>query len=122
MGKEFFIPLNVPSSKNSKIWTGKFLVWSKAAQKYRRETSTVWKALRNEFIKEFILKEQPVKISFKFIRGTRHKFDYTGPLETIQDIMKEFKWIEDDNSDILFPVLEQYEYDKKNSGVIIKIL
>jgi hypothetical protein len=120
--KEFFIPLNCPSSKNSKQWTGNALIWGKAAQKYRRETTLIWKALRSSFIKEFESKEKPVRISFTFIRGTHHKFDYSGPLETIQDLMVQFGWIEDDNADIILPVLEVYQYDKKNPGTIIKVL
>ena len=31
-------------------------------------------------------------------------------------------WIEDDNADNLIPVFDKYKYDKKNPGVIIKIL
>ena len=42
MGKLYFIPYNTPSSKNNKQWTGKFLVWSKLAQKYRKDTKQYW--------------------------------------------------------------------------------
>jgi hypothetical protein len=43
MSDRIFIPNNVPSSKNSKQWTGKFLVWSKTAQKYVKDTEFYWK-------------------------------------------------------------------------------
>ena len=124
--KEFFIPGNVPSSKNSKVWTGKFMVWSKAAQKYRRNTKKDWLIHKIEFRKEVIKavsgNKYPLKVSFKFIRGSKHKFDYVNPAQTILDIMVDSGWISDDNADMILPVFEPYEYNKENPGVIIKIL
>jgi hypothetical protein len=38
MMNSIFIAGNCPSSKNSKVWTGKYLVWSKAARKYVEDT------------------------------------------------------------------------------------
>jgi hypothetical protein len=118
---EIFIRGNVPSSKNSKVWTGKFLVWSKTAQRYRKETYEQWEDYRNQFLIVFSDKTLPVAISFKFIRDSRHKFDYVNPLQTILDLMVEHGWIEDDNADVILPVFIQYEYNKENPGVWIKI-
>lgn len=115
-----FIESNVPSSKNSKVWTGKFLVWSKAAQNYRKATKQQWIENKELFISQIY--EYPIKVSFKFVRGTKHKFDYINPLETLFDLMVEYKWIEDDNADIIIPVFEKYEYDKDKPGVYITIL
>lgn len=124
---EIFIPGNVPSSKNSKIWTGKHLIWSKAASKYVKDTEKYWISNCNTF--RFNASgaidreaEYPIKISFKFIRGSRHVFDYVNPLQTILDLMVKYGWIPDDNADIIIPVFEQYGYNKENPGVIIKIL
>ena len=30
-------------------------------------------------------------------------------------------WIEDDNANFIIPVIEDFEYDKNNPGVLIKI-
>jgi hypothetical protein len=119
---EIFIKGNVPSSKNTKQWTGKFLVWSKNAQKYVRQTEDYW--IENREIWRDMLgdKEFPIKVSFKFVRKSKHKFDYVNPLQTILDLMVKYKWLEDDNADIIKPVFEDYEYDKDNPGVYIKIL
>ena len=70
-------------------------------------------------MKEF---KKPYHISFKFIRKSRHKFDYVNPLQTVQDEMVKHGWIEDDNADELLPILEKYEYNKENPGVWIEIL
>jgi hypothetical protein len=126
MSKEFFIPNSVPSSKNSKVWTGKFLVWSKAACRYRKDTQKHWLINKIEFRKEVIkavsANQWPIRVSFKFIRGSKHKFDYVNPLQTVLDIMVEQGWISDDNADVIIPVFEPYEYNKKSPGVVIKIL
>lgn len=123
---EIFIPINVPSSKNSKVWTGKHLVWSKSAQDYKKNTKLFWIKYCNKF--RFIASGSiardpvyPIKVSFKFIRGTKHKFDYINPLQTILDLMVEFGWIPDDNADIILPIFEFYEYNKENPGVYIKV-
>lgn len=129
--KEFFIPGSVPSSKNSKQVTfrnGKPLVlWSKAAQEYKKKSKPFWVKYCNEF--RFAASGSmdrepiyPIKVSFKFIRGSKHKFDYINPLQTICDLMVEFGWIPDDNADIILPIFEEYSYSKENPGVIIKII
>ena len=61
-------------------------------------------------------------ISFTFVRGTRHKFDYINPAQTVQDDMVKAGWIEDDNAEFILPVFIQYTYDKQNPGVWIEIL
>ena len=64
----------------------------------------------------------PVKVSFTFIRGSKHKFDYINPAQTTQDDMVTYDWIEDDNMENIIPVFEPYSYDKVNPGVEIKII
>jgi len=117
-----FIKGNVPSSKNSKVWTGKFLVWSKTAQKYRKESKQQWMDGRDEFKKACEGLDKPYIISFTFIRGSKHKFDYVNPLQTVLDIMVEMEWLDDDNADEVLPVFEMYLYDKENPGVSIEVL
>lgn len=117
---EIFIAGNVPSSKNSKVWTGRFLVWSKTAQRYKKDTKKQWEDGKDVFIGE--IHEYPIRVSFEFIRGSKHKFDYVNPLQTILDLMVENGWLEDDNADVILPVFIQYSYDKTNPGVKINIL
>lgn len=117
---EIFITGNTPSSKNSKVWTGKFLVWSKTAQRYKKETKQQWENGRDVFKKD--IHEYPIKVTFEFIRGSKHKFDYVNPLQTVLDLMVEYQWIEDDNADIIIPIFKKYSYNKEKPGVWITIL
>lgn len=119
---KWFIPTNVPSSKNGRRWTGKYFISSKTVMNYRKSTKDAYEKHAQSFRNEFEKYEKPVKVGFTFIRGSRHKFDYINPAQTVQDDMVKHGWIEDDNADILLPVFEKYTYDKKNSGVIIEIL
>ena len=96
---KWFIPGNVPSSKNGKRWTGKYLISSKTVMKYRKDTANAYKKPAKSFIKEFSNHELPVTISFKF-----------------------FRWITDDNCEFIIPAFEKYEYNKENPGVEIKII
>jgi hypothetical protein len=119
---KWFIPFNVPSSKNGRRWTGKYFISSKTVMTYRKNTKSFYTKYASAFQKEYNKYEKPVKIGFTFIRGTRHKFDYINPAQTVQDDMVKNGWIEDDNADFILPVFEHYSYDKKNPGVIIEIL
>jgi hypothetical protein len=119
---KWFIPGNVPSSKNGKRWTGKYLISSKTVMNYRKATKNLYIAYAIQFRAEFAKFKQPVHIGFTFIRNSKHKFDYINPTETTQDDMVEHGWITDDNADVILPHFEEYRYDKQNPGVIIEIL
>jgi hypothetical protein len=120
-----FIPGNVPSSKNSKQWTGKFLVWSKTAQQYVKDTAIYWKQYKLRFENEILINYNnkfPIRVSFEYHRKSRHKFDYINPTQTLLDLMVKYNWIEDDNADVIIPVFKPYVYNKENPGVYIKIM
>ena len=119
---KWFIPGNVPSSKNGRRWTGRYFVSSKATTKYRKDTAIYFEKFRKGFRKQLAKLELPVKVSFKFIRGSKHKFDYINPAQTTQDDMVKHHWIDDDNCDNIIPVFEPYEYDKEKPGVEIKLI
>jgi len=53
----------------------------------------------------------PYKVEFTFIRSTKQKVDYIGPLESCQDIMQDFGWIENDDAYTLKPSLGDLEVD-----------
>jgi len=119
---KWFIPGNVPSSKNGRRWTGKYFISSKTVMKYRKDTKSFYQQYASQFQKELKKHKLPVKIAFTFIRGTKHKFDYINPAQTVQDDMVTHGWIEDDNMVNLIPVFKPYKYDKDKPGVLIEIL
>jgi len=119
---KYFIPGNVPSSKNGRRWTGKYFISSKTVMKYRKDTKSFYQNYASQFQKELKKHKLPVKIAFTFIRGTRHKFDYLNPAQTVQDDMVTHGWIEDDNMKFIIPVFKPYQYDKEKPGVIIEII
>ena len=90
--KKWWIPGNVPSSKNGRRWTGKYFIASKAVMTYRKATKDIYAEYTKEFKKELENHELPVKISFEFVRGSRHKFDYLNPAQTVQDDMVKYGW------------------------------
>ena len=119
---KFFIPGNVPSSKNGRRWTGKYFIASKTVVNYRKIAKPYYLKYATAFKAELAKHKLPVEIGFTFIRGTKHKFDYINPAQTVQDDMVTHGWIEDDNVDFIKPVFFDYKYDKNNPGVIIEII
>lgn len=119
--KKWFIPGNVPSSKNGRRWTGKYFIASKAVVNYRKIAKKFYQEYAEEFKEELQKYDLPVLIGFEFIRGSRHKFDYINPAQTVQDDMVKHGWLEDDNAENINPYFIQYKYNKKNPGVWIEI-
>lgn len=118
---------NVPSSKNGRRWTGRKFIPSKATIKWRKETECWWEDHKDIFKKITENKEKPLKIGLHFVRGSRHKYDFVNPVQTIQDEMVKHNWIEDDNvlEMIPFPfkIKGKYSsYDKEKPGFYIKVL
>lgn len=122
MNDAIWIPGNMPSSKNSKQWTGKFLVSSKTTQKYIKDSKQDYLDNKDEFISQVGDKDFPIRVAFQFVRGSKHKFDYVNPTQTVLDLMVKYGWMEDDNADVIIPVFEPYTYSKDNPGVYIKVL
>ena len=118
----WWIPGNVPSSKNGRRWTGKYFIASKSVMNYRKATKDIYLEYAEDFKQKLGKIDLPVKISFYFIRGSRHKFDYINPAQTVQDDMVKYGWIEDDNAEFIIPAFEQYTYDKDNPGVWIELI
>jgi len=119
---EIFIPFNVSSSKNSKQWTGKYLINSKATRTYIKNSKKDYQKNKDKFIELTKDLDKPLHISFFFIRSSRRKFDYINPAQTVQDLMVKYGWIEDDDIHNLVPHFDGYSVDKENAGVIIKVL
>ncbi len=122
MDEDIFIAGNMPSSKNSKQWTGKFLVNSKTTQKYIKDSKQDYLNSKQKFLDQCKGKSLPLSVEFHFVRGSKHKFDYVNPCQTILDLMVKYEWIEDDNADVIIPVYKPYTYNKDNPGVFIKVI
>jgi len=117
----FFIPFNTPSSKNSKVWTGRYLVNSKAVQKYIKATKAYWIDNTNDFVRATQSHEKPLRVHLYFVRDSKRKFDLVNASQIVLDLMVEYGWIPDDNADEIIPVFEGYEVNKTKAGVFIDI-
>lgn len=144
IARGIFIPGEVPSSKNSKEIGFTFLkagtpgkIFVNRNGKYMpvrltlRGSDTTMRYIKNHSIDymankvkfQNILKNYsaPYRICFKFVRGSRRKFDYNNASQIVQDLMAQHGWIDDDHCDIVRPYFLEYEYDKINPGVLISI-
>lgn len=105
-----FIPFNVPSKKNSRNVTTKInksgsryagIINSKVYKEYYAKSSGFWVGFKPRFKNLLAGKPNPYCIGLHFIKNTNHIFDFIGPTETIQDLMVEFNWVDDDNINVL---------------------
>ena len=122
-----FIKGNTPSSKNSRMRTkAGFFITSKTVRNYLKEHEDEWKIIPEEF-KNLEENDFPIVVGFHFVRGTRHKWDFTNIVQICADLMFKYKWMPDDNMDYFVPqCLEMdnkyYSYSKDEPGVFIKII
>ncbi|MDW8345312.1 MAG: hypothetical protein RML94_00040 [Bacteroidia bacterium] len=117
-----FISGDVPSKKNSKQWTGKKLISSKATIQYERSSGYEYNVYKSWFIKSTWLAQRPLYIGLYFVRKTQKRFDYNNIGQTVLDMMTKHKWIEDDSSKDIVPVFLGHHVDKKKPGVYIIVL
>ena len=122
--RSIFIPGNVPSSKNSKQWTGRNLIWSKPAREYREKTQWLYTSETANFLDMVSESPKPLIIGFYFVRDSRRKFDFCNPVQTVCDLMVSYGWIPDDNIEEIIPVPVRikksfYHTDKNHPGVYI---
>ena len=120
--RQWFIPGNVPSLKNGKIWTGKHLVASPSIRKWQGFSRQAWQDQKESFLVATMGLARPYFIHFIFIRNRNNYWDITAPTETIADEMVRQGWINDDNIYEFIPVFGRPRIDTKNPGTIIKIL
>ena len=129
-----WIPGNVPSSKNGKVWTGKFFVVNKTVASYYRDSRKYYALHQVRFKKLLEGRVKPIVLMLHFIRGSKHKWDFDNACNTILDGIKQDKnktrdyaWIDDDSTDYLIPTPlaingQLWSYDKENPGVWIGVL
>ncbi len=125
---EWFITYSVPSKKNSRqnfVRNGKQVsIPSKSHAEYVKVTAMQYKVFGVEFRNavDFYKVSYPLYVEFKFVRSTRHRFDFCNACQGCEDIMVSNNWIKDDSADYLIPVFVPYEYDKNNPGVRIRLI
>lgn len=138
---EYFIPLNTPSLKNSKIKTSRGVFMSKTCKKYldslgissyssRDKEVTVKRFKVNLFKEAFKEWKKPstqIVLGFHFVRGTKREFDFNNANQILLDLMTAHDLIEDDNMKWIVPQAYKkdgayFSYDKENPGVYIKII
>ena len=114
---------NIPSSKNSNRWTGRFLIKSKVCMRYIKESKLEYQVLRDSFIKQFNPVEgKPTRVGMFFIRDSRRRFDYINACQIVADLMVKNDWLVDDNADYFVPVFLGYKVDKTCPGVILTVV
>jgi len=120
---EFFIRGNVPSSKNSKRWTGKYIIGSKPTMRYIKENFCQYQQMQAQFKEALnLVSGPPYYIEFTFRRKTKQKFDYTNIVQIVLDLMVKANCLPDDDSSHIKPYFGTPIHDKENPGVTIKIL
>lgn len=119
-----FIGKNVPSSKNSKTWTGKILIKSKLCQQYIKWAEPLFKAQKDEWEKmKQEHTERPLMVGIYFYRDSKRKFDFNNVSQILCDMMTANDYIEDDNINEMVPVYLGHEVVKKEqSGVKLSIV
>lgn len=119
-----FIGKNVPSSKNSKTWTGKILIKSKLCQRYIKWAEPLFKAQKDEWEKmKQEHTERPLMVGMYFYRDSKRKFDFNNVSQILCDMMTANDYIEDDNINEMVPVYLGHEVVKKEqSGVKLSIV
>lgn len=121
------IVMNVPSSKNSRIFNiqRSMSFHSKTTQRYINVTKYAWsnKVAITAFKRCCENKHKPYKIGIHFIRDSRRKYDWINAVQIIQDLMVKNGWIDDDNTSeiIPFPMEVNGEYSSyiPNQGAVI---
>jgi len=117
---------NVPSSKNGRRWTGKYFVPSKATIRWRKDTKWWWIENKDVFKELVKNKKLPLKVGLHFVRGSRHRYDWVNPVQTIQDEMVKMEWIEDDDVINILPFPFKMKksftsYNKERAGFYLKV-
>jgi hypothetical protein len=121
--KKIFISGNVPSSKNSKRWTGRMLINSKTVMGYKKKVKAEFEAYRKTFRDMGKGKPLPYHIKLTFVRDSKRLFDLINMAQVIFDLMQEYDWIDDDNYQNVVPVFDpMVVVDKEKAGVFIEVL
>lgn len=124
---QFFIPFNAVSKKNSKqaqtTKTGHTrVISSEAYLDYAKLSSDHWTAQRATFSNLVSGLPRPIRLSMKFIRSTRGKFDFGNMCQGPLDLMQEHGWIPDDDMENVLCYPEPHAVSAQCAGLVITVL
>lgn len=114
---------NVPSSKNSKTWTGKILIKNKLCQEYIKWAKPLLAANKPLWDTQMQRVEQfPIKVKFYFYRDSKRHWDFINIVQILADLLQSEGYIENDDTSHFIPVYAGEEITKKpQSGVKFRI-
>lgn len=129
MENTIFINGNVASSKNGRMFnmSQKRSFDSKSTQKYKKTSKEDFEEQKEAFLELIKDKPKPYVIGFHFVRDSLRKYDWVNPVQTMQDLMVKYGWIEDDNVTEMLPIPFKIDgnmtsLDRVNPGCYIKVL
>lgn len=129
-----FIPINTPSSKNSKqigfIFKGKGLGKKKIptlrnsdlVTKYKKDTEILWATYSKNFHRMIEGLDKPYYLGLYFVRDSKRRYDFINAAQIVCDLMQTYSWVEDDDSTNITPVFLGSSVNKDVPGVYICIL
>ena len=126
MVKSLVINGELYSSKNSRriLRAGNRLIVAKSAVAKAQEEELIYKLNVNRGIWQELItgKNYPLKVEFLIYRKTKRRFDYVNIVQNLLDCMVKADYLPDDDADHIIPFFQQYQIDKSNPRVEIKII
>lgn len=108
----------VASSVNSKKADKKIL-----PQLMDIKNEEIWKnMIKNSNIYKTTGKEKPLFVEFTIYRATKHRFDYCNQIQGLEDCLVKAGYLEDDSADYYKPSFGDYQIDKDNPRVELRII
>ena len=122
--KIYFVGLNCPSKKNSKMITAqKRIISSKTVRQYEKQMEPIYIKNKALFLEATKDKDLPLYIGFYFYRDTKRKYDFVNIVQCPLDLFQKYGYIEDDDTKHVIPVYLGEEVTKKEkAGFYITIL
>ena len=134
-----YVPYEVITSKNAqghypkcdragnaiKSPSGKYQIIVYNTEQYKRylmQTKSYYELYAAIFRGMLKGKEPPYRIEFLFVRAGNKLFDYANMVQGPQDLMVKHGWLKDDKAALMIPVFSAYVIDKRNPGLIIRVL
>lgn len=121
-----FIPVNTPSSKNSKVraQNSTAIVSSNIVRRYIAATDEFYKHYKF-WIENLVTREKldyPIKLGFYPVRDTNKAFDYINIMQIVADLAQANEWIKDDSNRYMMPIPLGFHVNKHEPGIWLDIL
>jgi hypothetical protein len=114
---------NVPSKKNSKRWTGKFMISSKLSLDYDKWVQPQLLIHKGKWTSLAWGKRFPLRVGFYFYRDSKRHWDFNNITQSIADNLVSAGYIPDDDTFHFIPVyLGEEVVSKREAGFTMTIL